>query len=1279
MLKRLELVGFKSFADKTQFDFEPGITAIVGPNGSGKSNIVDAVRWILGEQSAKSLRGGEMADVIFNGSTSRRSLGLAEVTMTFDNGRRTLATDAEEVQITRRVYRSGEGEYLINHQLSRLKDIKDLFLGSGAGADAYCIIEQGRVDVLLQASTKERRTIFEEAAGISRFKAKKIETLRKLERVDQNLQRLRDIIDEVEKQLRSVKLQASKAQRYQEYSNRLKELRVALGLQEYRQLDDKLQAVNTVLDGLRDLLEERAAQAEAWEADMRRLETTLIGLDTTVHEQESVLANARQQIAAEETTLGHEWSLSADLETELTATRSRMAELGDRVADLARSAEQAAGELAGVEVRGQEQRATVGVLENELQATVLRLTELNAQVQRNKAEHLEQMRQAAHLQNDAVSYKAQVDNLSRERDRLRQRTEQAAENLASIDLELQELTEADQSLQARLAAARQALTGQRQERERLRQLRDDTIQRVADLRAQRSGLASRIEVLEGLERSHEGLGTGVREVFALLEQPDPGPWRTVLGMIADFLTVRREYAPLIDLALGEWAQRFLVRDAGLLAEALLGRTEPFSGRVSFLPLTPVVRVETGTARTGIRPNRLIEVSPLGRVRMPASPEGTPAHPGVVAPAEQLVTCDQAELADLPAQLLGRTLIVRDLTVARAIAAHTSGYRLVTLQGELLEPDGTLTVGTHHAETGLLSRKSELRELRQQAAALDRRIAENEQDLADLGDRVAALDARAADQQEEIDVLAEQAGDLRSRLVQHRQRREGLHEEVAVSRREISGVEQEIQQLAGAWQQARAQAEAAEQQVQAIHGQIEQADREIREREDQRHRHEQECTAAKIALAQVEERLHALRARHRQVETDLEQRSQERQQAEQRLSGMTARLAESQRTMLQASSALAHGYLDKERAERRVGELVRERDLLRQQRQALADRAHAARQEWRVQQEQAHTQELEATDLKHRRDTLVERLREDYQLDLAALYQQWTRMADRGSRIEDRGSRIENQEAPEQDITPNMNNGETLTSPSSMLDPQSSILDLSQEAANEEIAELRRKLNRLGSVNLDSLHELAELETRAASLQIQHDDLTSAKRSLEEIIAKINHDSRRLFTETFASIRTHFQELFRKLFGGGMADIVLEDESDILECGIEIIARPPGKELRSISLMSGGEKTLTAVALLLAIFRSKPSPFCILDEVDAALDEANIGRFTEVLREFLDRSHFIIVTHSKKTMATADVLYGITMQESGISKRVAVRFEDWPDDSQPAATADTGDETRWGGK
>jgi chromosome segregation protein len=1214
MLKRLELVGFKSFADKTQFDFARGITAIVGPNGSGKSNIVDAVRWVLGEQSAKSLRGGEMADVIFNGSTSRRGLGMAEVTMSFDNTHQVLATDSGEVQITRRVYRDGAGEYLINQQPSRLRDIKELFLGSGAGADAYCIIEQGRVDILLQASTKERRTIFEEAAGISRFKAKKTEAQRKLERVDQNLQRLQDIVDEVEKQLRSVKLQAAKAQRYQEYSDRLKELRVALGLREYHQLAQELAAESGVLSSLRAELDAQGQQAEAWERETRRLEEALALLDSTLHDQETRLGETRQQIATEETTQDHETALSEELEADLIRLRSRAMGLTAHVTMLAQAAATAAGELKDSEARCQEQRQALSGLDDGLQTVVKRLQEIHAQIQADKADHLEQMRHAARLRNDAVSYRAQVDNLRRERDRLQHKSEQAAEHLASIDLELLELTNADTALQNKLATARQTLAEQRQEKDRLRAFQDETNRLAGEMRAQRSGLASRIEVLEHLESSHEGLGTGVREVFALLDRPDPGRWRAVLGLVADILTVRREYAPLIDLALGEHAQRFLVRDSTLIEEALRKRAEPLSGRVSFLPLLPPAKATD-------------------------SASDLPDHAGLIARAEQLVSCDAPDLTGLPAQLLGRTLIVRNLAAAREMSALDLGYRFVTLDGELLEADGTLTVGTHHAETGILSRKSELRELRQDIVDIDRRIAAAEKDLAELREKNALLDHQSESLEEEIGVIAEQAADLRTRLVQHKQRREGLNEEVALNRGEIDSIEAEIEKLDAAYERSNSEAVAAEHQVQVLQGKLDQAEREIRTQEQSRQQQEQSCTAARVALAQVEERLAGLSARHRQVEGDLAQRTREHAEAESQLMQTRTRLRESQQTLLQAGQALAQLYLAKEVALARVNSLGAERECRRQERQALSERTLAARNSWNERQQRFHAHELAANDLGHRRDSMVDRLREDYGFNLPESYE---KVCPGGKWV------------PGNAVLDSI----TIAAPDS----------IEPAVVHEEIEDLRRKLSRLGSVNLEALQELADLESRSAALKAQHDDLAAAKRSLEEIIAKINHDSRRLFTETFESIRVHFQELFRKLFGGGMADIVLEDETDILETGIEIIARPPGKELRSISLMSGGEKTMTAVALLLAIFRSKPSPFCILDEVDAALDEANIGRFTAVLHEFLDKSHFIIITHSKRTMAVADVLYGITMQESGVSKRVAVRFEDWPDEPQPQPAA-----------
>ncbi|HEY7329814.1 MAG TPA: chromosome segregation protein SMC [Gemmataceae bacterium] len=1236
MLKRLELVGFKSFADKTTFDFAPGITGIVGPNGSGKSNIVDCVRWVLGEQSAKSLRGGEMADVIFNGSASRRSLGIAEVTMTFDNSRRSLSTPAEEVQITRRVYRGGEGEYLINNQVCRLKDIKDLFLGSGAGSDAYCIIEQGRVDVLLQASTKDRRTIFEEAAGISRFKAKKIETLRRLERVDQNVARLRDILDEVEKQLRSVKLQAAKAQRYQEYSQRLKQLRVEMGLREFHQLSERLNEETAILDRMKAELAEQMAQADAWEKELQRFEEALNKLDASIAEQASAKSKASEQIAGHEATLASEWTLAQDIEKELTRLRLRRAELGRLVATLAESAGRVGDELRQIEASCQAQSQGVQAREEQLQATETRLSELSEQVRREENEHLECMRQAGRLKNDVISYKAQVDDLSRQRARLLQRSEQAAEHLASLDVELQELSAAEEELQARLSSARQALTDLRQERDRLRQVRDETTKRAADLREQRSGLVSRIEVLEGLERSHEGLGTGPRELFALLEQPDPGPWRTVLGILAEFLTVRREFAPLIDLALGERARSFLVRDPDQLAEALRQRNQPFSSRVSFLPLP-----SSRTLSAAQQPANIASTSALASSQGPLPIKGVPVHPSIIALAEQVVRCDNPEFVDLPGRLLAGTLIVRDLTAARALMPHLPSHRFVTLRGELLEADGTLTVGTHHAETGILSRRSELRELREQIVEVDRRLTELDRDLIDLREALALLDSRAENGQQEMEVLSEQVSDLRSRIGQHRQKREGLHEEVQVSRSEISGLERDIERLTQSWQQARDQAAHADSEVQRLQARLEAAKLEIRMHESHRQERQQEAMSARVALAKVEERLTALRTQHQQMESDLQQRQQESEQTQRQHSASLRRQQDNQRTLLEALSSLAICYLRKEAAERQIADWTRERARLNQERQQRNEQAQASRNTWRIQQEQAHARELNVSDLRHRRDTLCARLNEDYQLDLAALYDEM--LAKQAGSVSD---------------------DEALLAHASGSSPEGERANESAQSPEQEIEELRRKLSRLGSVNLDALQELADLEARASALHIQYDDLTSAQKSLQEIIAKINVDSRKLFSETFVAIRTHFQELFRKLFGGGMADIVLEDECDVLESGIEVIARPPGKELRSISLMSGGEKTLTAVALLLAIFRSKPSPFCILDEVDAALDEANIGRFTSVLRDFLDESQFIIITHSKRTMACADMLYGITMQESGISRRIAVRFEDWPDDEKP---------------
>jgi chromosome segregation protein len=486
-------------------------------------------------------------------------------------------------------------------------------------------------------------------------------------------------------------------------------------------------------------------------------------------------------------------------------------------------------------------------------------------------------------------------------------------------------------------------------------------------------------------------------------------------------------------------------------------------------------------------------------------------------------------------------------------------------------------------------------------------------------------------------LSTEATQLHSRLGHERQREQELEEEVRLGRAEIATLERDIAQCNEASRLAQEAALAADHQIQDLLVRMQACEKELRNMEAVRQEHQRELTTAQVALAQTEERLQSLRTRLEQLETDATERRRERDHAHEGIVDARRKLRLSQLTMLQARARLAEVYLEAEGRLSRVNELTTGREALRMARHALGEEVQKVRQEWRQHSEQAHARQLTVNDLEHRRQSLAERMREDYQVNLEQMHAECIA-----------GSAASSGE-PFQEIT-----GLELT------------------AVNEEITELRQKLARLGSVNLESLQELEDLQTRASSLQAQLDDLLGAQRSLVEIIEAIDADSRRLFSETLEAVRGHFQDLFRKLFGGGTADIVLEDESDLLESGVEINARPPGKELRSISLLSGGEKTLTAVALLLAIFRSKPSPFCILDEVDAALDEANIARFTAVLRDFLDQSQFIIITHSKKTMAAADVLYGITMQESGVSKRVAIRFEDWVVGDEPSASSPSAD-------
>ena len=1191
MLTRLDLIGFKSFADRTRFDFAPGVTAVVGPNGSGKSNIVDAVRWVLGEQSAKSLRGGEMADVIFNGSGTRPAVGMAEVTIHFDNRRRALPNDADDVTVTRRVYRDGQGEYLINGQLARLKDVKDLFLGSGAGAGAYSIIEQGRVDALLTSSTKDRRQIFEEAAGISRFKAKKLETLRKLDRVETDLTRVRDILAELDKQLRTLQFQASKAERFREYSDRLRALRVGSGAREYVALGVALAAERDALAAERAGLAAVQSGTTSDEADLKTVEWELGRTDDGLRHQTARLGEAKQQLVGHEATAKADRTSAASFEADALRMGTQRADLARRVrtleADLGTlTAERDAAAAALGDGVAQAAKATEAVADAER-----RVMELARDAQAARDAQFEIVDRHARLRSAADAIAAQLDRQRKELERKKAEAEATAGKHDDLAAALDSLSKTDEDLRGRLDLARTAWAGFSQARDSLRARAEATQPSLDALRDRRSALRGRVDLLDNLDRGYDGIGAGVRAVAErLASDPSfrmPDADCRILGFVADLLTVPRDVAPLIDIALGETAQRFVVSDAAAIDAALRAMGE-LPGRVGFVPL-----------QTAVPP--------------PPTPEMPPPF-GTVA-ASNLV---RSELPGLVERLLGTVVFVETLADAERLSRDWPGYRAVARSGELVEPDGTVVAGPAHTTVGLLSRKSELRELRDEWAAVDERTRETEAEQARLRNAASDYDRPIREREAEIAALGGEAGTLREQLLRQRETLSQLAERVELLVRESDLVAFEVKQAEQQLADLNDRAIAADEEAKAVAGRLRDSDTALATAEAERQNRQRDHTDAHVRLSRRKEQLAGLNARVDGADATLRQRKVEAVNLGSEERAARGRALAATLATLRATAAAADAYREKEDREKTIADLATRRESYDADRTRLRVRlaeGHAARQAAR---DAVHARDLAVQSLVTRRDALAERIREDYQIELESYAV--TESADDGP------------------------------------DPSA------------EIESLRQKIAKLGSVNPEAIDELRDVETRATVLHAQVADLTDGRHKLVEIIARIDADSRKLFTDTLAAVKVHFQELFRKLFGGGMADIILDDDADVLDAGIDVIARPPGKDLRSISLLSGGEKTMTAVALLLAIFRNRPSPFCLLDEVDAALDEANTARLAGVVREFLDRSQFIVITHKKRTMAAADVLYGITMQESGVSKQVAVRFEDWPDEKDEPASA-----------
>lgn len=1298
MLKSLELFGFKSFADRTLFEFSPGITCVVGPNGSGKSNVVDAIKWILGDQSAKSLRGKEMSDVIFNGSAGRRSSGFAEATLAFDNSQGLLPIDTREVTIGRRLYQSGDSEYLLNGAPVRLKDVRDVFMGTGAGTAAYSIIEQGRVDQILQANPATRRLVFEEAAGISKFKSRRIEAERRLERVAQNLLRLTDIVDEVESQLNATRSQASKAARFRELSQELRELWTGLAADDHRALSQKLREQTQLLSDLQSQQTALQRLIEEIESDRQQADQLISELDDKLIDHERSIARNRQSLATHQSTIHHQSQRLSEIAPEIRKLRDQRALLAAQTRELEREFQRAEASLH--DFTSEYQRLQTSLTEKEITVERLKhdVTDRREDIQAARKQLDEEQRtKTGHIERLAI-LKSQLDSLQEQQQRAQQELQQSEDRVQTAQAERvkrqQLVNEAEQAYQS----AQQTVQELQLKRSDLTEQKRLTEQRLVELKERRSADAARLSVLEELERRQEGIAIGVQEILRRAATSHFPPWNRILGTVRDLIDVPLELAPIIDAALGERAQYVATSDLAALLDYLNRGPAPIDGRVGFVGVTPP---SLGSSLPSPAPSTAAE-----------SPELT-GMPGVFGRADRLIA-DSERSPGVAATVLGDTWIVETLDDARRLLQqfpHVVGLRFVTLQGEVLTTAGELFVGLVPHESSIVSRKSELRQLRNSLHQHDRTLEALQQRQSILGSSIDSKHDELAAARQQLELQAGTLSECAALLAGQVRELERLEQEYQQKRKQVEELQAQFAQAEQEAATLREQVAGSDEQIRTIRATIEQLETDALQHEQRLQQLMQEVKTHQLEMAKQEERLANLRVQQTQSEREYRQARRQAEQLEQQFQQNLEQRQRGELEILRAEAALAMHALRLEAVLRETRQYFQERDQLRSLRKELSRQEEARHRERRRLQDHQHDAEIASQTLKHQLQGTAERIQDEFQIPLEKLVEQGASayriyLAERydsataiticgqgplGSASHPDSTRDDHHH--ESESTPEASSIEESSSEQAdnSVDNQVSSQPSLQTAATApetsenslpnvpeflevrdeleaQVDRLRRKIKAMGHVNTEALESLEELESRYQLLSHQLQDLQQAKGSLEDIIRKINGESERIFLETFETIRVHFQELFRKLFGGGDADIILEDPQDVLECGIDIVARPPGKELRSISLLSGGEKTMTAVGLLFAMFRSKPSPYCILDEVDAALDEANVDRYVAVVKEFVQMTQFVIITHRKRTMTAANVLYGVTMEQAGVSKRISVKFEEVNDNGEIQSAA-----------
>lgn len=1179
-LKSIEIHGFKSFANKIVFKFHNGITGIVGPNGSGKSNVADAVRWVLGEQRIKQLRGASMQDVIFSGTELRKPLGYAYVAITLDNSDHQLAIDYDEVTVARRIYRSGESEYLLNGTICRLKDVNELFYDTGIGKEGYSIIGQGQIDKILSGKPEERRELFDEAAGIVKFKKRKVAAQKKLEDEKQNLVRVNDILSELEKQIGPLEKQSETAKIYLKKKEALKTLDVNVFLLENIRLQEQLKAADEKYAIASGDLESTSARYETIKEEYEQIQGQIEMLDETIEQSRSMLTDTsvlRGKLEGEINVLKEQIKSAGSNEEHLKSRKAAVQkEIDEKSGDkngILSDKEVIDNQVAAIEDSRNQAREQLLAIQNKIE-------ELNNHIESGKNTIIDALNSRATIKSKLGRYDTMTEQVNIRKAELTSRllrikSDEAQQEavMKKLQEEFEQINEAIRELNDGMVSKEEALTLMKEELS----AKD---QKLRDTQVKYHQEKSKLEALSNLTERYEGYGGSVKRVMEQKEKE-----KGIVGVVADIIKVDPKYETAIETALGGNIQNIVTDDEETAKRMITFLKKNKAGRATFLPLTSITRPQEFK-----NPEALKET-------------------GVIGMADELVKIDK-KYQNVAKAMLGRIMVVDHVDNAVKIARKFDyGIRMVTIEGELLVPGGAISGGAFKNNSNLLGRRREIEELETKVKNFLKEIDALLEDISATKEKRNKLRLEIEEDKARLQDKFIEQNTARLNVIKAQERKEEASEgsmELKAEEREIENQIQEIRLNKESIQKELSDSEELEKQVEI---QIKEFQEQLEEK-----RKEESEQSAHVATWDVE------------VEKMLQQQGFHQQNVD-RINGEIARYAAE---MAEIEEGLKQCLMEISNKEKNITEI---------QQTIAASHTTQGDTEQKLREDIAKKEELSAKQKNFfaDREALSERM--------AALDKEVYRLNAQREKFQEMLENQINYMWDEYEITlsdaGNLRNEEMTDLP----------------AMKKEISSLKDQIKKLGDVNVNAIEDYKNLMERYDFLKTQHDDLVEAEKTLEGIIEELDTAMRKQFHEKFAEISREFDKVFKEMFGGGKGTLELMEDEDILEAGIKIIAQPPGKKLQNMMQLSGGEKALTAIALLFAIQNLKPSPFCLLDEIEAALDESNVSRFAKYLHKLTKYTQFIVITHRRGTMEQVDRLYGITMQEKGVSALVSVNLID----------------------